>query len=154
MVMLRYLLPLVVLLTAACNSLPGYGTPVQVKENGNDWEVTLLEATLSGSLVFVDLEYRNHEGAAFTLRPENLAIVDHTGKEQGASGRFPYINLLRKGESSKVRVVFENIVAGTKPLYLLPLRRLTHANPRILLKTDTDTPLPGAYTDPEWDRAR
>jgi hypothetical protein len=153
MVMARVLLLLLPLLIG-CETIPGYNEPLVIEENNAVWEVRLISAHHAGSVVIAELAFANHSGDAFTVRPENMVLSDKAGNVWPAAGRFPYIGLLRPGQATTVRVGFEDVLVGKQPLYVHPLHKLVHNNPRILMKKAGKIPLDGVYDHPEWDRPK
>jgi hypothetical protein len=150
MVKLACSISLLFLLTA-CTQLPGYDTPVRVEEGGDEWEVRLVRALVSDTSLAVELEYTNHRGASFTVRPDNVIITDQYDNRWVAVGRRPYIPLVAEGRSHKAMAIFENVALGTQALYLHPFHRLSHDDPKILLKRRGKIPLPGEFTSGAWD---
>lgn len=144
----------VVALIAGCQRLPAYNTTVSAREEGAVWEARLLRAQHNGPIVIAEIEYANRAGPSFSVRPENIRIVDDKGKAWFAAGRHPYIPLLRPGGTAKVLVGFQNVVVDERRLILEPFYGLVHESPRILLKEAGGTPLPGDHPDPRWDIAR
>lgn len=150
----RFIVAFALLCTAACEKHPGYRQSVSVSEEGAVWEVKLNKAFHSDQGVWVELEYANRAGPAFTVWPRNVLIRDDEGHSWIADGRMAMAPLLQPGNSQVVRAGFSDAVVGNGPLYLVPFSKLTHDGPVFLLKAKGDTPLPGNHENEHWDTAQ
>ena len=151
----RLLAATCLLMIAGCaKSLPAYNRSVSVREGGVLWEVRVKRALFLESMVKVDLEYANRSGAAFSVRAEDLVVMDDSGGRWVADGRMIILPLLQPGQTQSLIATFQNVSVGKGALYLHPMRALTHEDPTFLLKAAGRQPLLGEHTDEHWDVAK
>lgn len=144
----------VFMVSGCAKALPGYNRSVSVHEGGVLWEVRVKRALFMESMVKVDVEYANRSGAAFSVRAEDLVIMNDAGGRWVADGRMIILPLLQPGQTQSLIATFQNVPVGKEALYLHPMRALTHEDPKFLLKAAGGQPLLGEHTDEHWDIAK